>query len=214
MGPETPATAPPASVEAKSQPPNPSKDSKPAAPTEAAAGEKKLSNAELKKKAKEEKAARRAQAKVVQPAPGPSSTGGGPNAATAADGKGGKQKPSQAGGPQQHGKLPVRSSAPAVAAAPKEPKSTIPESVSHLSVARRINMTQADKDVHPAVLVLGQYMSTFAVSDSITRTEATLLAFKKVDEPRNTSPNNRTFSLTRSSPGHRLLLNPPRHHFL
>ena len=41
-------------------------------------------------------------------------------------------------------------------------------------------MTQADKDVHPAVLALGQQMNTFAISDSITRLEATLLAFKKV----------------------------------
>ena len=41
-------------------------------------------------------------------------------------------------------------------------------------------MTQADKDVHPAVLALGQQMATFALDESIARLKATLLAFKKV----------------------------------
>jgi translation initiation factor eIF-2B subunit delta len=47
-------------------------------------------------------------------------------------------------------------------------------------MARRVAITQADKDVNPVVLALGQQMSTFAISDSITRLESTLLAFKKV----------------------------------
>lgn len=47
-------------------------------------------------------------------------------------------------------------------------------------MAKGVNITHADKDVHPAVLVLGQQMSTMAISDSTTRLEATLLAFKKV----------------------------------
>lgn len=59
-------------------------------------------------------------------------------------------------------------------------KPKIPECMSHLLMAKRIPMTQADKDVDPVVLALGQQMSTFAISDSTTRLEATLLAFKKV----------------------------------
>ena len=160
----------------KDQPKPQPKDQQPQAD---AGGDKKLSNAELKKKAKEEKAARRAQAKVVPTAP-PAPSGG--QHAGAGDAKGAKGKPKPEGHPghqshgqQQHAKLPVRP-----AAAPKEAKPAVPECFSHLSMARRLDMTHADKDVHPAVLVLGQHMSTFAISDSITRLEATLVAFKKV----------------------------------
>jgi translation initiation factor eIF-2B subunit delta len=67
-----------------------------------------------------------------------------------------------------------------VQAAPKEVKPKIPDYFSHLAMAKGVNITHADKDVHPAVLVLGQQMSTMAISDSTTRLEATLLAFKKV----------------------------------
>jgi translation initiation factor eIF-2B subunit delta len=136
----------------------------------AAPGEKKLSGAELKKRAKEEKAARRAQAKAVQAPQGPPAAG---QQTGSLDGKGGKSRPKQDGG----AKLPLR---PATAAVPKEVKPSIPDCFSHLSIARRIDMTQADKDIDPAVLVLGEHMSSFALSDSITRLEATLLAFKKV----------------------------------
>lgn len=142
----------------------------------AASGEKKLTNAELKKKAKEEKAARRAQAKATQAPQGPPQ--GGHSQAGSSEGKG-KGKPKQDG---QHGgsgaKLPLRPAT--TAAVVKDTKPTIPDCFSHLSMARRIDMTHADKDVNPAVLVLGEHMSAFAISDSITRLEATLLAFQKV----------------------------------
>ncbi|KKP04777.1 hypothetical protein THAR02_03114 [Trichoderma harzianum] len=164
------------------------------APAAAAAasegGEKKLSNAELKKKAKEEKAARRAAAKVSQPQPPASAPGQGDNA------KGGKPKPKQ-DGPQagaQHGKTPApRSAAPMTATAPKEAKPSVPECFSHLAMAKGVNLTHADKDVHPAVLLLGQQMSTMAISDSTTRLEATLLAFKKVIDS-YTTPHGTTLS--------------------
>lgn len=139
--------------------------------------DKKLSNAELKKKAKEDKAARRAAAKATQPAssaPPPL-----PHQQTA-------NEPKNSAGP-------ARGTAAAAAAAPR-PKhhhdgvarstakktSKVPECFSHLSMARRLTLTQADKEVHPAVLALGQYMACFAIGDSITRLEATLLALKKV----------------------------------
>ena len=171
------------------------KEQKPAqADNTAAAGEKKLSNAELKKKAKEEKAARRAQNKTAG-----AGAGAGPQGA--ADGKSGKSKPKQEGIPgqqPQQGRPPLRPIA-AVSSTPKEIKPTIPECFSHLSVARRIDMTQADKDVHPAVLTLGQHMSTFALSDSITRLEATLLAFKKVGKLQESLKDTATNDSNRSS---------------
>lgn len=149
----------------KDQKKDQSKDQAAAAP-----GEKKLSGAELKKRAKEEKAARRAQAKAVQTSQAPPAQG---QQTGSLDGKGGKSKSKQDGG----AKLPIRPAAPV---APKEVKPSIPDCFSHLSIARRIDMTQADKDIDPAVLVLGEHMSSFALSDSITRLEATLLAFNKV----------------------------------
>ncbi|KAL7915359.1 hypothetical protein GGI35DRAFT_179609 [Trichoderma velutinum] len=162
----------------------------PAAAATTEGGDKKLSNAELKKKAKEEKAARRAAAKVTLPQPPAGAPGQGDSA------KGGKPKPKQ-DGPQagaQHGKTPApRSAAPMTATAPKEAKPSVPECFSHLAMAKGVNLTHADKDVHPAVLLLGQQMSTMAISDSTTRLEATLLAFKKVIDS-YTTPHGTTLS--------------------
>ncbi|KJZ70730.1 hypothetical protein HIM_09863 [Hirsutella minnesotensis 3608] len=157
-------------------------------PAAEAAGDKKLSNAELKKRAKEEKAARRAAAKAVQPAPAAHQQG------AAADGKAAKGKPKHDGHHQVsavHIRTASRSALPVPTFRDTKPK--VPECFSHLSIARRISMTQADKDVNPAVLALGQHMSTFAISDSITRLEATLLAFKKVIDSYST-PHGATFS--------------------
>ncbi|KAL7896719.1 hypothetical protein HDV63DRAFT_70631 [Trichoderma sp. SZMC 28014] len=154
------------------------------------AGEKKLSGAELKKKAKEEKAARRAAAKATQPQP----PAGAPAQSDAKSGS--KPKPKQDGSGQaaaQHGKIPAPRSAAPVPAAPKEVKPSIPDYFSHLAVAKGVNITHADKDVHPAVLALGQQMSTMAISDSTTRLEATLLAFKKVIDS-YTTPHGTTLS--------------------
>lgn len=141
----------------------------------AAEGEKKLSGAELKAKAKAEKLARRAQTKAAQvtPTPGGGQAGG--------DAKGGKSKQKQ-DGPQAAGGAKGQQGKQAVAPTPvvKDDKSAIPECFSHLSMAKRIKMTQADKDVHPAVLVLGQQMSAFAIEDSTSRLEAMLHALKKV----------------------------------
>lgn len=141
----------------------------------AAAGEKKLSNAELKKKAKEEKAARRAAAKATHPPPPPGAQGG------ASDGKGGKGKGNKQDGhpAAHHHRAASKSVLPPPAIKDNKPK--VPECFSHLSMAKRIPFTQADKDVHPAVLRLGQRMAFWVIPDSLTRVEATLLAFKKVN---------------------------------
>ncbi|KAF6824498.1 initiation factor 2 subunit family protein [Colletotrichum musicola] len=187
MATETPntAAAPPPAEEKKAQQPQ-KKDAtqKKDAPE---GGEKKLSGAELKAKAKAEKAARRQKAKEAQPAP-PAGQGG--------DAKGGKSKQKQDGPHGVGGHHAGAKGGPAgkpVPAAPKENKPKVPECFSHLSMAKRIHMTEADKDVHPAILALGQQMSTFAISDSTTRLEATLLAFKKVIDSYTTPPGN-TFS--------------------
>ncbi|CRK10922.1 hypothetical protein BN1708_009965 [Verticillium longisporum] len=162
----------------------------------AAEGEKKLSGAELKAKAKAEKQARRAQQKAAQPAAAPSGGPGGQQAQVGGDAKGGKSKQKQ-DGPQAAGGAGARGQqtkqAAVVVPVVKEVKPTIPECYSHLSVAKRTPLTHADKDVHPAMLLLGQQMAAFAVSDSTARLEATLLAFKKVIDSYAT-PQGNTFS--------------------
>lgn len=172
-----------------------------------AAGEQKLTPAQLKAKAKAEKAARRAKAKEVKEAA---------PAAAAADakggkgGKGGKQEGGQSAGSQQQGKsVPGRRPSvggrrPSMAAVIKEdPRSSIPECFNHVPMAKRIQTSQAHKDVHPVVLAVGQQMATFALKDSIARLEATLLAFKKVIESYETPKGN---SLSRHFVPH--VLNP------
>ncbi|KAG6195698.1 hypothetical protein E4U10_001636 [Claviceps purpurea] len=163
----------------------------------AAGGEKKLSNAELKKKKQEEKAARRAQAKTVQIVQ-PPAAGATSGASVSADGTkaGGKGKANQVkqGGPTVPGghqrNAPKGAPSPAVKEVVR-PK--VPECLSHLSMAKRMPMTQVDKDVDPVVLALGQQMSSFAISDSTSRLQATLLAFKKVIDA-YTTPHGNTFS--------------------
>ncbi|KAI0021908.1 nagb/rpia/CoA transferase-like protein [Xylariomycetidae sp. FL0641] len=157
------------------------------------AATKQLSGAELKAKAKAEKAARRAQQKAEKEtakgeaavSSSPAQLGPSAGEVKGAKGKGKPQGGNQTGSGSQGAmsKLP----APPVVT---QPKITIPECFSHLSMARRIPMTQADKDVHPAVLALGQQMATFAIDESIIRLKATLLAFKKVIDSYTTPPGN------------------------
>ncbi|GAW12449.1 hypothetical protein ANO14919_018170 [Xylariales sp. No.14919] len=154
----------------------------------------KLSNAELKAKSKAEKQARRAQAKASKdatpggaPAPGSAGQSGHP----ATEPKGNKAKGKSDGAPPVGlgaGRATgARGSVPTI---PPKPESSIPECFSHLSMAKRLPITQADKDVHPTVLTLGQQMATFAIDESITRLKATLLAFKKVIDSYTTPPGN------------------------
>ena len=180
-GEPAPAAQPPPAAESNSQKPAQPQEPKQAGKTEQqakggdVAGEKKLSGAELKKKAKEEKAARRAQAKAAQTSQGPAA--GGQQSQSGDKGGKGKAKHDGQAGAQQGYQRQAGKPAPA---APKEVKPTVPECFSHLSLAKRVSITQADKDVHPAVLILGQWMNTFQITDSTTRVEATLQAFKKV----------------------------------
>jgi translation initiation factor eIF-2B subunit delta len=156
----------------------PAKNDKKAA--DAPTGEKKLTGAELKAKAKAEKAARRAQQKnTKEVAKAEAAVSSSPQQlGPAASEVKGKQKGKDSAAASSGGR-PVLTKAPASTIV-TEQKVQVPECFSHLSMARRIPMTQADKDVHPVVLALGQQMATFAIDESITRLRATLLAFKKV----------------------------------
>jgi len=187
------AATPGPAAQDTAKPAGPPVDATPAAATGPAptpASSEKLTPAQLKAKAKAEKAARRAQvkeARVAVPAPPPPAQDKG----AAADGKGGKGKGKQdgqqtqtkGGQPQAH-RPSVSGRRPEVPAPPsvveKDVRSGIPACFSHVPMAKRIPMSQANKDVHPAVLSVGQQMATFALNDSISRLKATFLAFRKV----------------------------------
>ncbi|KAK3945075.1 putative translation initiation factor eIF-2B subunit delta [Diplogelasinospora grovesii] len=162
-----------------------------------------LTPAQLKAKAKAEKAARRAQVKEARAAAPPA-----PAAPSGADAKGAKGKGKQDGQQSQsksgHAHRPsMAGRRPSLFKVEVDVRSTIPDCFSHISMAKRIQTSQADKDVHPAVLAVGQQMATFAIRDSIARLEATLLAFRKVIESYDTPKGN---SLSRHFVPH--VLNP------
>ena len=156
------------------------KPAKEEAKTPEAFGEKKLTGAELKAKAKAEKAARRAQKTVTKEvAKAEAAVSSSPQQlGPAASEVKGKQKGKDGAAAGPGGRPPLPKTVPSVIIT--EQKVQIPECFSHLSMAKRIPMTQADKDVHPAVLKLGQQMATFTIDESISRLKATLLAFKEV----------------------------------
>ncbi|KAK4042928.1 hypothetical protein C8A01DRAFT_44144 [Parachaetomium inaequale] len=179
----------------------------PANATAAPANTEKLTAAQLKAKAKAEKAARRAQVKDARAAAAvapPAQEKG-----AAADGKGGKGKGRQDGQPQNKGghlqahRPSVSGRRPSSPMVEKDVRSGIPDCFSHIPMAKRIPTSQAHKDVHPAVLAVGQQMATFALNDSISRLKATLLAFRKVIESYETPKGN---SLSRHFVPH--VLNP------
>jgi len=146
----------------------------------------KLSGAELKKRAKEEKAARRAEAllakgaaaPVVAPTPGQQ-----PKAEGQKGAKG--QRQHQRGGSTavELRNLPVRGAqkvAPGpIATEPKKEDKTV-EFFRHLYKTRTTSIAGASKDVHPVVLALGLQMSNYTICGSCARLVATLQAFKRV----------------------------------
>ncbi|KAH8888679.1 nagb/rpia/CoA transferase-like protein [Thozetella sp. PMI_491] len=176
-----------------------------------------LSNAELKAKQKAEKAARRLQAKQGKEGTAPQGPPAGSGPAETKGNKGKKEgsQVSSSGDKSQQGKLapPRRPSVagrrPSMVVHDKEKekekdvRSAIPDCFSHLAMAKRTQTSQANKDVHPAVLAVGQQMATFTLRDSIARLEAMLLAFRKVIEAYETPKGN---SLSRHFVPH--VLNP------
>jgi len=172
------------------------KDTKDATP--ATDGAEKLTGAELKKRAKAEKAARRAKEKLDREAGGaPASTGGpaaggsggaGAGAGQPATPKKGHGQPAGgygAGGDKGRG-LPRRPSGqtpgqPSVAEQKKKAEEKNVAVFGHLyGQQRRATVAGAGKEVHPAVLALGLQMRDYVVCGSSARCVATLLAFKRV----------------------------------
>lgn len=144
----------------------------------------KLSGAELKKQAKAEKAARRAQALADKqggtavPAPAP------PGQMQKTDGakgaKGQQKRPALTAVDSRN--MPMRGgppqSAPVAQPPPKEDKTV--EFFRHLYKPRRTTIAGAGKEVHPAVQALGLQMSSYTICGSCARLVATLQAFKRV----------------------------------
>lgn len=183
-----------------------SEQQKPDAP---ASEEQKLSPAELKKRAKAEKQARRAAQKEQTGAPpsGPAAEsavangepktpkqggGAGPAQQKPKGEKQQQQKGAQKQGEQNKGQgagqqasLPVRNRRGSQSqAAPKEPvkrqENKQVELFSHLyNQPRRHTLEGVSKDVHPAVLALGFQMSSYEICGSSARCVAMLLAFKE-----------------------------------
>jgi translation initiation factor eIF-2B subunit delta len=146
----------------------------------------KISNAELKKQAKAEKAARRAQALQEKQSPGAAAQS--PVAATRPGAKpegqkSGKGQHKRSGSVAIEGRnLPIRGGAQKVVAVPVVPKEedkTV-EFFRHLYKPRTTSIAAVGKDVHPAVLALGLQMSSYTICGSCARLVATLQAFKRV----------------------------------
>lgn len=164
---------------------------------------KKLSPAELKKLAKAEKQAKRAQAKAATGVPShqpvPPKDIPRPQKESKQGSKDDKSRP-----------LPVRrrpsqSNLPVV----KEPERKIKKEpkqtglfFGHLySQSKQQSLVGASKDVHPAVLALGLQYSSYTICGSTARMVAMLLVFKTVIESYQTPPGN---SLARHLTSHHL----------
>ncbi|KAJ5152236.1 hypothetical protein N7492_010531 [Penicillium capsulatum] len=166
------------------------KDAAAPADTATAGADKPLTPGELKKKAKAEKAARRAKEKLERD---PSAAG----AVGSSGPAGGQVRPpmtpkKDSGGGSQKGQRvapPRRGSGPGTAsqAAPVEQKKKKEDKnvavFGHLyGQQRRTTVAGAGKEVHPAVLALGLQLRDYVVCGSSARCVATLLAFKRVVE--------------------------------
>lgn len=153
-----------------------------------------MTPAQLKAQKKAEKAARRGQivaAKAVaEPAPV-----SGPNDSIKGSSKGKSQKQDAAAapstpntkGPKKTGPVPVQAPQP-----PKPKGPDVPETFSYLSMAKKLPLSKADKDVHPAVLAIGQQMASFKLKDNLARLEAMLVAFIKASHPIRCSHAHKT----------------------
>ncbi|MCJ1381226.1 hypothetical protein MMC17_004335 [Xylographa soralifera] len=170
---------------------------------EGAGGSEKLSNAQLKKKAKEEKAARRAQEKQAKlPAILPDLKAprkvetleeiGRRGSAAAPPGTPIVKSHHKPTGSTQKS-MPLRPAQPQTTTQTVQPKKDNKNVAlfGHLySQPRRTTIAAAGKDVHPAILALGLQMSNYVICGSNARCVATLLAFKRVIESYVTPPQN------------------------
>ncbi|KAH8705364.1 translation initiation factor eif-2b delta subunit [Talaromyces proteolyticus] len=176
---------------AASSKPKQQQQQKPKVPEVSADGStEKLSPAELKKKAKAEKAARRAKEKAERDVvAGGSAAGVQPQSAqgplSQTPRKGGQAGSKDGSGAAQKGQRSTGGARPS-APAPMEIKKKEDKNVAvfgHLyGVPRRSTIAGAAKEVHPAVLALGLQLRDYVVCGSSARCVATLIAFKRVIE--------------------------------
>ncbi|KAH7083647.1 hypothetical protein FB567DRAFT_446909 [Paraphoma chrysanthemicola] len=163
----------------------------------------KLSPAELKKLAKAEKQARRAQAKSTDQNPKSQS---GPGREGQKQQRDSKQTPKD----DKSKPLPIRRrpsnpNVPVVKEADKKPRKEVKQTglfFGHLySQPKQQSMSGASKDVHPAILALGLQYSSYAICGSTARMVAMMLAFKAVISDYQTPPGT---SLARHLTSHHL----------
>ncbi|KAL8718638.1 MAG: hypothetical protein Q9225_004256 [Loekoesia sp. 1 TL-2023] len=165
--------------------------------------EKKISGAELKKRAKDEKAAKRAQAKQEQQVPQDVSKGSAPGGDKNQTGKDpgmrlsqssvskGQHKRAGSSSASAQKPLQLRSSQQQAPVPASEPKHEVKKVAlfNHLySHPRRTTIAGAGKDVHPSVLALGLQMSNYVICGSNARCVSTLLIFKRVINSYSTPP--------------------------
>ncbi|KAE8145520.1 hypothetical protein BDV25DRAFT_170467 [Aspergillus avenaceus] len=149
-------------------------------------GEEKLTGAELKKKAKAEKVARRAREKAERETTG--GAGAGPANPTSAKkgvagaGAGGKDVPGQQAQKGQKHRRGSNSQPSATEQKKKQEDKSVAVFGHLYGQPRRTTIAGAGKEVHPAVLALGLQMRDYVVCGSSARCVATLLAFKRVIE--------------------------------
>lgn len=147
----------------------------------AVGGTEKLTGAELKKRAKAEKAARRAKEKLEREQAGgagaPSQAQGTPKKGQSGGGKDSASSQLQKG---QRLQPPRRGSAQVLAAESKKEDKNVAVFGHLYGQQRRTTIAGAGKEVHPAVLALGLQMRDYVICGSSARCVATLLAFKRV----------------------------------
>ncbi|KAL8826004.1 MAG: hypothetical protein Q9170_007574 [Blastenia crenularia] len=170
----------------------------------------KLTGAEAKKRAKAEKAAKRAQVKQEQQIPlqgvtkvsalGDDTAQAGKSSATEPLPSSisiGQHRRTGSSSTNAQKPLQLRPSQQQTQAPPPEPKNEVKKVAlfSHLyGHPRRTTIAGAVKDVHPSILALGLQMSNYVICGSNARCVSTLLGFKRVIDAYSTPPGT---SLTR-----------------
>lgn len=168
--------------------PKPTKNDAPASASAEGSTEKPLTPAELKKKAKAEKAARRAREKLEKEGGAPGGAAPGPGAGqarppitpkkdTAAAAQKGQKTPTA-----RRGSIATTQSGSALVEQQKKKKDDKKVAVfGHLyGQQRRTTIAGGGKEVHPAVLALGLQLRDYVVCGSSARCVSTMIAFKRV----------------------------------
>ena len=163
-----------------------SKQPKATAPTASNGTDKSLTGAELKKRAKEEKAAKRQQAKQELDVPTVPLDAKGQKKVNGLDP--GKKETSAKGHHARTGSmaakvLPLKQgkeSGEKAASQAKSDNKTVGLYGHLYGQPRRTTIAGASKDVHPAILELGLQISNYVICGSSARCIAMLLAFKEV----------------------------------